>query len=226
MLLAEELALVAIDPESGRHPLGIRDQLNACLAGLLVAELVLDEKVREGEKKATVVLADGAAPASPLLGAAAGVIEEKGPKLKSILAHMSRGLNQRVGAGTWDAVVGELETKGVVRSERHGLRTRYEVIDRPVQDEVRARLRAAAAGDEPLDVRTALVLSMTGPANLLEVVAPDRGTRRHARRRIDHALDASELQPVGEVVRRVLAEAAAVVAIAATTAAVAAAGSG
>ena len=42
MLLAEELALVAIKPDSGRHELGTRDQLNACLAGLLVAELLLD----------------------------------------------------------------------------------------------------------------------------------------------------------------------------------------
>jgi hypothetical protein len=42
MLLAEALALVAIDPGSGRHAIGNRASLNACLAGLLVAELVLD----------------------------------------------------------------------------------------------------------------------------------------------------------------------------------------
>jgi hypothetical protein len=29
MLLAEELALAAIDPDSGRHALGTRDNLNA-----------------------------------------------------------------------------------------------------------------------------------------------------------------------------------------------------
>ena len=34
MLLAEELALIALDPDSGRHAMGIRDKLNACLAGL------------------------------------------------------------------------------------------------------------------------------------------------------------------------------------------------
>ena len=44
MLLAEELALIAIDPESGRHALGTRDNLNACLAGLLVVELYLDDR--------------------------------------------------------------------------------------------------------------------------------------------------------------------------------------
>jgi hypothetical protein len=34
MLLAEQLALVAIDPESGRHALGAPDALTAALAGL------------------------------------------------------------------------------------------------------------------------------------------------------------------------------------------------
>jgi hypothetical protein len=42
VLPAEELALAAIHPESGRHALGVRSQPNACLAGLLVAELLLD----------------------------------------------------------------------------------------------------------------------------------------------------------------------------------------
>jgi len=50
MLLFEELALLAIDPDTGRHGLGTRDQLNACLAGLLVAELVLDGTVAPGER--------------------------------------------------------------------------------------------------------------------------------------------------------------------------------
>ena len=50
---------------------------------------------------------------------------------------------------------------------------------------------------------------MTGPAHLLEVVAPERRDRRHARDRIDHALDHTDLEPFGEVVRRLIAEATA-----------------
>ena len=64
---------------------------------------------------------------------------------------------------------------------------------------------------------------MTGPAQLLELVAPDRSARKHARRRIDHALDATSLQPIAESVRKVLADAAAAAAVAATVAATAAA---
>lgn len=47
MLLAGKLALDAIDPESGRPALGMRDAHNACLAGLLVAE-------RHGDVKAAL----------------------------------------------------------------------------------------------------------------------------------------------------------------------------
>jgi len=68
------------------------------------------------------------------------------------------------------------------------------------------RLRAAAAGDAPLDPRTALLLAMTGPAHLLEVVATERGARRHARRRIDHALDGHPFQPIVKAVRRLIAD--------------------
>ena len=195
MLLAEELALIALDPESGRHALGTRDNLNACLAGLLIAELQLDDR-----------------PESPLLSAAAEVVAEAGPKPKGVLSAMSRGLERRVGMATWDALVAGLVDAGVVAPSSGGLRPRHQVIDRAGRDAIVARLRVAASGDDPMAVRTAVLLSMVGPAQLLELVAPDRSARKHARRRIDQALDATSLEPISESVRKVLAEAAAVVA--------------
>ncbi len=104
-----------------------------------------------------------------------------------------------------------LVDQGVLSAGREGLRTRHALVD-PGARAIVERLRAAAAGDGPIEARTALVLSMTGPGSLLEVVAPERSTRRHARDRIDHALDGSELEPVGKVVRRLVEEAVAVVA--------------
>ena len=97
MLLAEELALVALDPGSGRHALGTRENLNACLAGLLVAELHLDDR-----------------DSSPILDAASDVVDEAGPKHKSVLSAMSRSLAARLGLGTWDAVVHSLVDRGLV----------------------------------------------------------------------------------------------------------------
>jgi hypothetical protein len=206
VLLAEELALIALDPESGRHALGIRDNLNACLAALLVAESQLPDR-----------------PDTPLVGAAAEVLHEAGPKMKAVLSAMSRGLDRRLGSGTWDAVIGGLVDDGVISPSSGGLRPRHQVLDRAVRDEIVGRLRAAAAGDDELDVRTALLLSMTGPAQLLERVAPERAGRKHARRRIDHALDGTFSQPIADSVRKVLADAAAAV-VAATVAASVAAG--
>jgi hypothetical protein len=203
VLLAEELALIALDTESGRHPLGTRDHLNACLAALLFADVELGER-----------------PESALLAAAAEVVAETGPKPKAVLSAMSRGLARRIGMGTWDAVIAELVAAGAVAESGGGVRPRNQVLDHERRDAIVSRLRVAAAGDDPLEVRTAVLLSMTGPAQLLELVAPDRSTRKHARRRIDHALDATSLQPIAGSVRKVLAEAATAAASAAAMTAV------
>ena len=78
MLLAEQLALISLDPDSGRPAMGTRDNLNACLAGLLVAEFHLDDR-----------------PESALLSSAAEVYQQAGPKTKAVLSAMSRGLHRR-----------------------------------------------------------------------------------------------------------------------------------
>ncbi len=208
MLLAEELALVAIKPDSGRHELGTREPLNACLAGLLVAELLLDGAAGPGDRDDRIVRIEGRPSLiSPVLAAAAEVVAEKGPKIKAVLSHMSRGLHDRVGMHTWDAVTFGLQEAGIIGPPTGGLVTRQPLLDAAARDAVVARLQAAAESDGAIEARTALVLSMTGPGHLLEVVAPQRRTRKHARDRIDHALDGSELEALGKVVRRLIKEA-------------------
>ncbi|CAN5808556.1 MAG: GOLPH3/VPS74 family protein [Ilumatobacteraceae bacterium] len=225
MLLADELVLVAIDLDSGRHRLGTRDQLNACLAGLLVIELVLDghAEAAASERELAIV---GDRPVHPVLAAAAEVLAEKDGRIKGALSHMDRGLRDRLGTGTWDTLAAALVDDGSLEAVEGGLRDKWIVHDPAARDRIIATLRQAADGDEPMEVRTAALLSMTGPAQLLEVVAPDRAGRKHARRRIDHALDGASLQPISASVRRVLAEAAAVAAATAVAASAAAATSG
>jgi hypothetical protein len=220
MLLAEELALLAIDPDSGRHQLGIRSDLNACLAGLLVAELLLDGSAVPGPKAKTIVPAGAALPEQPVLRAVAGIVADRGPKIRAILSHMDRGLDAEHGVGTGVSAVGGLVTAGVVGASRGGLRPPHELRRPEVRDELLGRLQAAAAADGPVERRTAVVLSMTGPAQLLEQVAPDRAGRRHARHRIDHVLEDTDLEPIGDIVRALRAEAASIAAVAATGAVV------
>jgi len=222
MLLAEELALVAVNPETGRHATGSRSHLNACLAGLLVAELVLEGSAAPGERTGQVVPTSRKAPASPTLAAAAQVVAEKAPKLKAVLQHMSRGLEGQLGVGTWDVVVAGLVADGALAPTEGSIRPKNDVVDVGRRDSVIARLQSAAADDGPIDPRTALLLNMTGPANLLEVVAPERRGRRHARRRIDHGLDGTDLEIYGKTVRKLIAEAAAAASAAGAGGAVAA----
>ena len=226
MLLAEELALVALKPESGRRQIATGDALNACLAGLLVADLLLYGSVGPGDKDDRIVAVPGReVPGPPALVAALEVVAEKGPKMKGVLSHMSRGLEKRLGMSTQEAVFSGLAGAGIVGASTGGLLPKRPVLDRAAWDAVVDRLRAAARTDGPLEPRTALVLSMTGPAHLLEVVAPERSTRKHARNRIDHALDGSNLEPVGKIVRRLIQEAAGVAGATAAIGGAAAAGS-
>jgi Golgi phosphoprotein 3 (GPP34) len=220
MHLAEELALVAIDPSSGHHALGLRSELNACLAGLLVAELLLDGVVEIGDKADRVVVTGRAEPSTKILAAATAVVIERGPKIRAILSHMDRGLSHHLGAGTWDSVLSGLVEAGVLSTARRTVRSRNDVLQPFVRDAAVAALRVAVAGDAALDPRAAVLLSMTGPAHLLEVVAPDRSERRHARKRIDHILDGTTLEAIGRIVRRLISDnnAAAAGSVAATAA--------
>ena len=66
---------------------------------------------------------------------------------------------------------------------------------------------------------------MTGPAHLLELVAPDHTSRREqARHRIDHCLAETELAGVGVLVRKVLQDAATAAAAGAVVATIVATG--
>jgi ParB-like chromosome segregation protein Spo0J len=99
----------------------------------------------------------------------------------------------------------------------------HPVLPPAARDEPLQRVHLAATGDNGLEARTAVLLALAGPARLLEVVAPERADRRHARQRIKLA---TELTPVAPVVKKVIAEmqAAAAASVTATTSASASAG--
>ena len=219
MLLAEELALVAINPKSGRHGTGVRAELNACLAGLLIVELLIDDVIATGDKPDRVHVTGRVQPQGVTLAAATTVVIDKGPKIKAIMSAMDRGLTRRIALGTWDAVVSGLVEAGALAATSGTVRHRNSLKQAFVRDSIVAALRLAAVRDSALDLRTAALLSMTGPAKLLEVVAPDRKLRGHARDRIDHALDGTALDPVGKTVRRLISDATAASGAAATVAA-------
>ncbi|NLD76180.1 MAG: GPP34 family phosphoprotein [Acidimicrobiales bacterium] len=209
MLLAEELALIAINPSTGRHAGGDRRILNATMAGLLIAELHIEGRATfQGTRSRPGATAtDVTGPQlSQTLAAAEATLAHRGPKLKKVLRAMDRDLERQLGTGTWDSAVAALVATGKVSTPAGSLRPKVEVLDTGHRDLIIARLREAAAGNGQLDDRTAALLNATGPAHLLELVAPERRTRRHARRRIDKLLDGTALGTIGHLVRTVIKE--------------------
>ena len=71
MLLAEELALAALSSDTGRAKTGTRTELNACPAGLIAGEVLLDGVLQRGYCNDCVVPKPGGpVPGSPALAAA------------------------------------------------------------------------------------------------------------------------------------------------------------
>ncbi|MDP9116268.1 MAG: GPP34 family phosphoprotein [Actinomycetota bacterium] len=221
ILLAGELALVAIDSATGRARVGERSLMNATLAGLLVAELVIDGVFTAGKDAGHLRRTAAPAPADPVLAAATRIVEDEGPTVKAVLSAMDRCLNKQLGTGTWDSVLSSLADADVLAPVSGRFIRHYELTRPAVREEILHRLHAAATSDGPLDPRTAALLSMTGPAHLLERVAPDKATRKNARHRIDHCLEGSDLAGVASLVRKVLQEAQNAAAAGAVTAVIA-----
>jgi hypothetical protein len=252
MLLAEELLLLALDPEGGTPVNSSREPLRVSLCGALVAELGFAGLVEEQGRRlvptvppadamppaAASLPADAMPPADPMLPADRAPLADH-PLLAAypLLADVHRALGtgrgrraadqlrrlDRAVGGVWGRVVDPLADAGVLGRRRDRVLvahvTRHPVLRPAFRDEVVRRVRAAAASDDPLDPRTATLLALAGPSRLLEVVAPLRGERRHAKARIQ---DATEQTPVAPIVRKVIHEAQAASAAAVTAATVSA----
>lgn len=217
MLLAEELLLLGLDPIRGTIVNSARQQLLVCLSGALVGELALAGSVQLDGRRFVAV---GPAPEHPLLARVHASLAE--PTSRRAVGQLRR-LDKAVG-GVWPRLVDGLVEQGVLGRRRDRVLfwtiTRHPVLQPATRQEPLERVRLAAAGDNGLEGRTAVLLAMTGPARLLEVVAPERTDRKHARQRIAVATD---LTPVAPVVKKVIAEMQAAAAAGATVAATSAA---
>ena len=176
MLIAEELLLLCLDPESGRSRVG-NDRLDPALAGALLAELALLERVGvtdEGTgwsawtQRRRVTITDLRPTDDPELDLALQTVAEgEGKPVKDFVTSFSRrrlskGLRQRLlerlaAAGVLDRRAGTI--LGFIPS------TTWPERDRRAEDEVRQRLHAAlVAGVTPTERTVTLValLQVTG----------------------------------------------------------------
>ena len=102
----------------------------------------------------------------------------------------------------WNEVVDGMIAGGALGRDTTRLRpARHPIADHGPHAQLLARLRQAATTDVDLDDRTAVLLALSGPCQLLEVVAPERRDRSGAKRRISKAADRV---PAAGVVRYVI----------------------
>jgi hypothetical protein len=211
MLIAEDFVLLALDPD-GTLARGASYQSTVAVGvtGALVSELALDGHLDLADGRIRVT---GTAPAHPLLAQA----------LDNVRPHEGKKLKSRLGAikhSGWPEVVDGMVDAGTLGREKVTLRpTRHPVADPTAHAALLAEVRTAATGDGSLDEGTAVLLALSGPCQLLEVVAPARADRKKAKQRIAHAAD---LVPAAPAVKAVIDA----VTVAATVAATSAATSG
>jgi hypothetical protein len=193
VLLAEMFVLLALEPD-GTLARGTANQpaVAVGVTGALVAELVQDGNLDLTDGRIHLT---GSMPTHPLLAQTlASLAPHEGKKLKSRLSSVKH-------AG-WREVVDGMVAAGVLGRERGTLRpTRHPVVDVPAHAELLAEVRAAATGDQPLNPRTATLLALAGPSQMLEVVAPKRSDRAAAKRRIAAA---AEQVPAAAAVKHVV----------------------
>jgi hypothetical protein len=183
VLIAEELLLLSLDEESGRSRLG-RDRLEPALAGALLAELALLERIGvtapgsgwSAWKPRRVTVTDLTPTDDVELDRTLeAVAAAEGRPVKDLV---SAGSSRRLSKGLRDRLLERLVTAGVL-DERAGRilgfipRTTWPTRDRSAEDEVRRRLHAAlVAGLTPTERTVALVglLQVTGAlTRVLEV---------------------------------------------------------
>lgn len=219
MLLAEQLLILALDPQKGRPALGRKNALEPGLCGALVSELALSNAVVVAEGRAFVV--DATPTGDDLLDEVIRLLTEdrrRGRTLKRQLNAVRRGLGDMVGRVARRLVAASLLREEHGRVAGIASTTRYPVVaaDAPVRlrEDVRARLGEASAG-AALDPRTACLVALLGACQLLGTVTEGLAERRRASA---CAKAAMEDQPAARAVRAIVDELHAVAAGAATAA--------
>lgn len=194
VLIAEEFVLLALTP-AGSPARGASYQSGYAtgVTGALVTELQLQGHITLDGGRIGVV---GSVPEHPLLRQ---VLENlrpyDGKKLGSKL-----GMIRQSG---WNEVVDAMVDAGVLGRQRPSAlqQTRHPVTDLDLHRTVLARVQAAARSDGPLDYRDAALIALAGPCQLLEIVAPERAERKHAKARI---AEAARWIPAADAVKRVI----------------------
>jgi hypothetical protein len=176
--IAEELLLLAYDNESGKAT-GSRIGLDLGMAAAVLVELALAGRVayRDG----TIVVTDPTPTGVPVNDDTLAKIAANPPATPASWV-------QRLRHGLRDRMIADLIARGVIRdvdevAMGHIHVHRYPSIDRRIEDETRARLAQALAGDGAPDERTAALATLVAAVRMEPALglAPDAVNDAHER---------------------------------------------
>ncbi len=220
--LHEEVLLLALKDETGTPAASMYAY---GVGGAILAELILEERVRLVERRR----------GAPLLEAASGASPVGDPVLDPALRQV-RDAKRRGSTTTWVSrfsrrdrlreTARSLVHKGILRMEEKRLlllfrRTVYPELDPAPERRLVERVRRAVFSDDPVDARTAVLVGIAYPSGLL---APLFGRKAVRDRKV--RLRALVEDNVAADATRATIQAVQVAVIAATTAATSAAASG
>ncbi|MCE0535415.1 GPP34 family phosphoprotein [Kineosporia rhizophila] len=173
-LIAEDLMLLLLDDEKGT----IHSESSApyLLAGALLSELTLLERVAQGEKEGLfgrrklLPLGQGPLP-DPLLQEAYDEVVDKPRDPQSVLSKISKDLHKRVPARLAERGLVRLEQKKVMRIFSQ---TRYPSIDQSRERAVRNEIRAVLADGLTARSRVAALIALLSAGNSLKHVLKEQ----------------------------------------------------
>jgi hypothetical protein len=181
VLLAEGIVLVSLSPD-GTLARGVMSQtaIGIAVTGALVADLVEAGHVTLPDGRVHLT---GTRPTEPLLART----------LDNLERHEGKRFKRRIGSikhAGWKEVVDDMIDRGIVGRVKESMRpTRHPVTDPAAHAALLATVRRAATDDSDPPPWVADLLALAGPAQLINVVAPNRADRKSVRKRMAAAAD-------------------------------------
>jgi hypothetical protein len=214
-LLAEDLLLLALDDDKGTVSWGQSTSLPLVLAGGVIADLALLERVRVEGKN--LVVRDAAATGDDLLDdAVTAIASSKKPHDPKHWVNKLAGRSFHL----HDRLIARLVSRGILREEEHKILwvfpdDRYPAVETAGEQATRDQLRAVVLTGADPDPRTAVLLSLL-KAGSMEKRVFSSDEWKAAKTRVE---ELTETEAISKAVGQAIADATAAV-IAASTAAI------
>ncbi|ASK64099.1 hypothetical protein CFK37_19035 [Virgibacillus phasianinus] len=211
--IAEELLLLAMDDEKGTVVFSASDSLHYGLAGAILAELTILERIELNDNKVTVINEEKTG--VTFLDRVLIEIKQsdKSKKVDNWINRISGEMGQMR-----EDMIQLLVEKGVLKEEEKKVlwifhQSTYPTDKEIPEQEIRNRVHASLFGDEKPNARTAILLSLIKSCNLVDEIF-SKDERKEATKRLDRI---SKNNDYGKAVKTSIEEMQTAVIVACTT---------